>query len=1095
MIKYILIILILFSFKGYSQTQPSGFPTQANTGWAQWGYQQSTLGTIVAKRDTTFLPRFNGTIVFRPQNIRPYFYDSTALRWYKFFSEPDTLTTLATQYDLTQIVGGITELTGDVTAGPGSGSQAATISNNAVTYAKFQQVAANSLVGNPTGSLANATNVLKGYGLTFTGGTLLADTSALATQYDLTQLAQTTLSNVGTGYRWVLTSDGQIKTVSSSNTILWDSTSNSNALTAKADTSVLSTQYDLGYYAPLFTVDSTTKYDILIIKAGESNAANAISNAGLKAADSIPFPRIQMFNNVNRQFESLQMGVNNTLLVNITGTYGLDLQLKKSMQAGQVFLNDTVYLMNVAWSGAQIQTLIDKIDTVYQRVDSAVKLILAKGHYPQIYIWYSQGINDGSLDSATWRNRTEYYISLIRNRYGFAPLFQTLLPITSGGVALNNTISRLPYWDGFTYVVPTAGLTTSDGIHWDSASISTIAKSMISLSVDTVMERDKYVQSQANHLKRGYFKPSFMDVDNEVIVRGFVDVNNLMRLKANLANNHVGYNSAAAATYSGNFNNTFGYESLNKATTGSFNHGFGYRTLYNVTTAGDNTAFGYRTLESITTNSGSAGFGNYALQNCNALESAAFGTYALRQTTSSIADVAFGVRALENATSTQANAVFGWNAAQANTSSTDNTIFGAEANKNGTTGARNTIIGREAGKGITGSDNVIIGRQAVNGPTGLSGLVVIGATAGQNEVSNNRLIIDNSSTTSPLIYGDFTNDSLKINGFLKIRDSLNIGKTRIGTTADSVLVIDATNRSVKTVAQSSITSSVTTLYTGDGTLSGSRTVNTGGFATTWTGSLTGSYNFSVVNTNVTNGSAISGTANGSGSGVSGTSSSSFGVIGTSTSNTGVRGSSTSGAGVEATTTSGAHALLGQVAPSSTNTNQRVLQLTRLTTGTAANGISGSIDFAIERDDNSSSTSNQIISKWSDAAAATRTSQFVITGVNSATTQDILTINGDGSMTTVGRRFMAVVTSSVGTLTLANSEAYVFNGTTTTWTLPAVSGTTGLTYVLKNIGSGSITLNAAAAANEIYSTSAVNTYEITAGSSITLVSNGTYFTVN
>lgn len=48
---------------------------------------------------------------------------------------------------------GITALTGDVTAGPGSGSQAATIANEAVTYAKIQDVAFQTLLGrNSTGS-------------------------------------------------------------------------------------------------------------------------------------------------------------------------------------------------------------------------------------------------------------------------------------------------------------------------------------------------------------------------------------------------------------------------------------------------------------------------------------------------------------------------------------------------------------------------------------------------------------------------------------------------------------------------------------------------------------------------------------------------------------------------------------------------------------------------------------------------------------------------------------------------------------------------------------------------------------------------------
>jgi hypothetical protein len=42
---------------------------------------------------------------------------------------------------------GITQLTGDVEAGPGSGSQAATIPNGTVTFAKMQNFAAKSLAG------------------------------------------------------------------------------------------------------------------------------------------------------------------------------------------------------------------------------------------------------------------------------------------------------------------------------------------------------------------------------------------------------------------------------------------------------------------------------------------------------------------------------------------------------------------------------------------------------------------------------------------------------------------------------------------------------------------------------------------------------------------------------------------------------------------------------------------------------------------------------------------------------------------------------------------------------------------------------------
>lgn len=52
-------------------------------------------------------------------------------------------------------------------------------------------------------------------------------------------------TNIIPGYRWLIPSTQEIKGPVSSNTILWDSTSTANALTAKADTSVLATQFDL----------------------------------------------------------------------------------------------------------------------------------------------------------------------------------------------------------------------------------------------------------------------------------------------------------------------------------------------------------------------------------------------------------------------------------------------------------------------------------------------------------------------------------------------------------------------------------------------------------------------------------------------------------------------------------------------------------------------------------------------------------------------------------------------------------------------------------------------------------------------------------
>jgi hypothetical protein len=76
-----------------------------------------------------------------------------------------------------EMSGGLTQLTGDVTAGPGSGSEVATIANDAVTYAKFQNVsAAARLLGR--GSAAGAGDVQEltlGTGLSMTGTTVNVD--------------------------------------------------------------------------------------------------------------------------------------------------------------------------------------------------------------------------------------------------------------------------------------------------------------------------------------------------------------------------------------------------------------------------------------------------------------------------------------------------------------------------------------------------------------------------------------------------------------------------------------------------------------------------------------------------------------------------------------------------------------------------------------------------------------------------------------------------------------------------------------------------------------------------------------------------------
>ncbi len=80
-----------------------------------------------------------------------------------------------------------------------------------------------------------------------------------------------------------------------------------------------------------------------------------------------------------------------------------------------------------------------------------------------------------------------------------------------------------------------------------------------------------------------------------------------------------------------------------------------------------------------------------------------------------------------------------------------NLFAGMDAGYNGTTGSNNVFLGFRSGYLATGSSNVFLGNQA-----------------GFNETGSNLLYIDNSSTASPLIWGDFASDIVNINGKLGI---------------------------------------------------------------------------------------------------------------------------------------------------------------------------------------------------------------------------------------------------------------------------------------------------------------------------------------
>ena len=135
------------------------------------------------------------------------------------------------------------------------------------------------------------------------------------------------------------------------------------------------------------------------------------------------------------------------------------------------------------------------------------------------------------------------------------------------------------------------------------------------------------------------------------------------------------------------------------------------------------------------------------------------------------------------------NLFMGWDAGYNNTTGNDNIGLGFYTGNSISTGSRNILIGSEAGNAIsTGANNLIIG---YNGgeelKTGESN-IFIGHKSGGGETGSNKLYIENSNSSSPLIYGDFEADSLQINGKLNINGAFNFPTT--DGTASQVLATD-----------------------------------------------------------------------------------------------------------------------------------------------------------------------------------------------------------------------------------------------------------------------------------------------------------------
>ncbi|MDC8001610.1 tail fiber domain-containing protein [Aequorivita todarodis] len=275
--------------------------------------------------------------------------------------------------------------------------------------------------------------------------------------------------------------------------------------------------------------------------------------------------------------------------------------------------------------------------------------------------------------------------------------------------------------------------------------------------------------------------------DNRNIGIGF---NSLTSNISGEGNTAIGYNSLKTSL--GNNNTAIGYSSLYN-NGGGFNTAVGNSSLYN--NAGSyNTAVGASALYSNTTGQGNTAIGLYAMFNNDVgQENTAIGDYALIQNKSGEENTAVGAYALSSSTSGGYNTALGMHALNGNTSGNYNTAIGNGALASNSYGEKNVAIGVSSLGACIGYDNIGIGYSALRQNTGGQFNIAIGSEAGlqngtglrniflgyqsgYNETGSNKLYIENSNAdaNNALIYGEFNNNLLRVNGNLQVSGVTNL---------------------------------------------------------------------------------------------------------------------------------------------------------------------------------------------------------------------------------------------------------------------------------------------------------------------------------
>ena len=279
-------------------------------------------------------------------------------------------------------------------------------------------------------------------------------------------------------------------------------------------------------------------------------------------------------------------------------------------------------------------------------------------------------------------------------------------------------------------------------------------------------------------------KPTSLDATRSNTVVGIGAVTALGPGNTAIGNTVIGFGAGAQLTNE-SLNTAIGGTSQNNAF-GSSNTTVGWETGFELSaTAEGNVALGFRSYRNSTTGDYNIAIGHDPLYaGGSGSDNIAIGRDALKGSdlntpnTGSV-NIAIGRSIAMNATSAGSNVIVGHDAAGALTTGSENTLIGYGTGSTLTTGSRNVMIGYLAGSNA-----------AVD--------------------ASDKLYIDNSNAPSPLIYGDFAMDSVKINGSMVIGQKSYYSSVELNALGSPVTAVATSGTSATAI--SDFTATYQTVY-------------------------------------------------------------------------------------------------------------------------------------------------------------------------------------------------------------------------------------------------------------------------------------------